>query len=123
MVKKTLDTIVATNNHYVVAIKRNFKKLFLLIESATSRLTSCIDYHKTVEKSHGRKETRIIHVFDSTKEIRDYLSHIKTVVRVQRIRESKKKTSEEIVYYACDVKYSAKKFNKGIRQHWSIENK
>jgi len=123
IVKKTLDTIEATNNHYVVAIKRNCKTLYKLIESATARLTTSTSYHKTVEKCHGRKETRIIHVFESTSEIREYLSHIKTVVRVQRFRESKMKTSEEIVYYACNDSHNAKTFYTGIRGHWTIENR
>lgn len=122
-VKKTLDTIVATKNHYVVAIKRNNRKLYSLIESATAKLALCNDYDKTVEKNRGRKETRIVHVFDVTEEIREYLSHIRAVARIRRLREIKGKTTEEIVYYVSDVKYRAKKFNKGIREHWSIENK
>lgn len=123
IVKKTLDTIEATNNYYVVAVKRNSKNLFHLIESATARLTSCISYHKKGDSCHGRKETRIIHVFNATNEIRDYLPHIKTVVRVERFREIKMKTTHEIVYYACNDKYNAKKFDIGVRGHWAIENR
>jgi predicted transposase YbfD/YdcC len=81
------------------------------------------DYDKTVEKNRGRKETRIIHVFNPTQEILAYMPHIKAVVKVRRMREIKGKISEEIVYYISDVKHRAKKFNQGIRQHWSIENK
>lgn len=123
IVKKTLDTIESTNNYYVVAIKKNCKKLYKLIEKATTKLTNCTSYNKTVEDGHGRKETRIIHVFESTQEIREYLSHIKTVIRVYRKRESKMKTTEEIVFYACNNHYAANKFNKGIRGHWAIENR
>lgn len=68
-------------------------------------------------------EIRIIHVFEATEEIKEYLPHINAVVRVKRIRERKKNTSEEIIYYVSDVKYTAKRFYKGIREHWSIENK
>lgn len=123
IVKKTLDTIIATNNHYVVAVKRNSKKLYSLIESSTSKLTSCCDYNKTDENNRGRKETRVLHVFNATKKIKEYLPHISAVVRVRRLRQYKKKISEEIVYYVSDVNYNAKQFNKGIREHWSIENK
>jgi predicted transposase YbfD/YdcC len=123
IVKKTLDTIEATNNHYVVAVKRNSKNLFHLFESSTGRLTKCISYHKTVEICHGRKETRIIHVFESTNEIREYLSDIKTVVRIERFRENKMSTTHEIVYYACNDHHNAKKFNIGIRGYWEIENR
>jgi predicted transposase YbfD/YdcC len=122
IVKKTLDTIVATKNHYVVAIKMNSKSLYSLIESAIARLTTCSDYHKTAEKNRGREETRIIHVFEPSEEIINYLPHIQSVVRVKRICKTKEKTSEEIIFYICDAKYSAKQFNKGIRGHWSIEN-
>lgn len=122
IVKKTLDAIIETGNHYVVAIKKNSKKLYSLIESATARLTKCYDYHKTEEKNRGRREIRITHAFEASKEIKECIPHIKTVVRIKRLRTNKKKTSEEIIYYACDVGYNAKKFSKGIRGHWTIEN-
>ena len=122
-VKKTLNTIVATKNHYVVAIKRNSRKLYSLIESATAKLKLCNDYDKTTEKNRGRNEIRIVHIFDVTKEIKEYLPHIQAVVRVKRLRKFKGETTKEIAYYVSDVKYRAKMFNKGIREHWSIENK
>jgi predicted transposase YbfD/YdcC len=94
-----------------------------MIESATVKRTSCYDYFKSEEINRGRLETRIIHVFGATEEIKEYLPHIKAVVRVKRIRQNKKNTSEEIIYYVSDVEYTAKRFYKGIREHWSIENK
>jgi hypothetical protein len=99
------------------------KKLYSLIESATSKLSTGVDYYKTVEINRGREETRTIHVFDATKEITDYLSHIKMVIRVKRLRRNKNVTSEEIVFYICDKNYTAKMFYSGIRGHWSIENR
>jgi predicted transposase YbfD/YdcC len=123
IVKKTLDTIVATGNHYVVAIKRNCKKLYSQFVKATNQLTTCIDYYKTEELNKGRKETRIVHVLEVNKEITDYIPHIQIIVRIKRIRENKKKISEEIIYYACDVRYTAKIIYNGIRNHWFIENK
>lgn len=94
-----------------------------MIESATEKLTLCYDYHKTEEKNRGRNEIRTVHVFDATKEIKELVPHIKAVVRVKRIRQRSIRNSEEIFYYVSDVKYSAKRFNEGIRKHWSIENK
>jgi predicted transposase YbfD/YdcC len=94
-----------------------------MIESSSAKLTSCYDYDKSKEINRGRTETRIIHVFDATKEIREYLPHINAVVRVKRLRKFKTSIKEEIFYYVSDVKYNAKRFNKGIREHWSIENK
>lgn len=94
-----------------------------MIEAATAKLTSSYDYGKSEEINRGRMETRVIHVFEASKEIREYLPHINAVVRVKRLRINKKETSAEIFYYVSDVKYNAKRFNKGIREHWSIENK
>lgn len=94
-----------------------------MIESATAKLTSSYDYDKSEEINRGRLETRTIHVFEASKEIREYLPHINAVVRVKRFRQSNKKISEVTFYYVSDVKYNAKRFNKGIREHWSIENK
>ena len=121
--KKTLNTIASTKNHYVVAVKRNCHKLHSIIELATEKLSSSYDYDKSVEINRSRTETRIIHTFEATKEIKEYLSNINTVIRVKRQRKLKKRTSEKIFYYVSDVKYNAKRFNKGIREHWSVENK
>jgi len=123
IVKKTLDTIVSSNNHYVVAIKRNSKTLFNLIESATAKLATNVGYYKKVEMNRGRKETRIVHVFDVTEEITNYSSHIKSLIRVRRIRQRKMVRSEELVFYICDEKHTAKRFYEGIRGHWCIENR
>ena len=123
IVKKTLNAIVNVGCHYVVAIKRNNKTLFHYIENLTSMLTKNVGYYRKVEQNRGRRESRTIHVFEPSKEIKEYLSHIKSVLRVERTREIKGKTSTEIVYYVCDVRYKANQFYNGIRGHWSIENR
>jgi predicted transposase YbfD/YdcC len=121
--KKTLDTIVKTGNHYVVAIKRNAKYLFQLLVLLTLKLTDCVDYYKdNAKKSHGRLEQRTVHVFEPNEPIKEYLPHIKSVARIKRTRIKKDKKSEEIVYYISDRELSAKEFYKGIRGHWTIEN-
>lgn len=123
IVKKTLDTIVDTKNSFVVAIKRNTKKLFENIEESVGMLTNCIDYNKVTETGHGRKETRVVHVFEASEEIKKYLSHINTVIRVKRIRQRGSKMTVEIAYYVSDLKLRAKQFQTCIRNHWSIENR
>lgn len=49
---------------------------------------------------------------------------LKTIIKVERYVKSSKKISREIAYYISSLgdNMTAKKFNEGIRSHWSIEN-
>jgi len=124
MVKKTLDLIYSTHNYYVVTIKRNYKVLHNLLKARCLILTNCISYFKDESKGkcHGRQETRRVHVFEPDDAIRQYLSHIKSVIRVERTRKTKSEKEPEVVYLISNRRLSAKDFCKGIRNHWSIEN-
>lgn len=123
IVKKTLNLIKKTNNHYIVAVKRNSLVLYRMLQSLCSKLSSCKYYNKTSEVGHGRKEIRKVHVFPANEQIKSHFPHVSTVVRVYRKTTKKGKTADKIIYYVSDRNLNAKELNTGIRNHWSIENK
>lgn len=93
-----------------------------MIQELSSKLSNRKSYYKTIEINRSREETRTVHVFDATEDIKKYMWHIKTIVKITRKRKLDGKTSQQIVYYVSDRKLDAKELHKGIRNHWSIEN-
>jgi len=121
--KKTLKTIVETDNDYVVKVKGNQPKLLESVrrKSETSAPT---DVCQTVEKSRGRLEIRQVEVFDPPSDIPKGWAEISRVIRVRRIFETPKKKHTSISYYISSIcSDSAEFFSQGIRGHWHVENR
>jgi len=118
--KKTLETIIETKNHYVVCVKRNQRKLFSLIDDC---IANSITINSTYETNRGHQELRTIRVFTASKEIRSSYPHCKTIILVNRIRETRYKTTEVTIFYISDLTLKAKVFFVGIRGHWLIESR
>ena len=47
---------------------------------------------------------------------------LKSIIRIESKRKNKKKTTKEVRYYLSSLKTNAKKFSQIVRKHWSIEN-
>ncbi len=76
------------------------------------------------EKQKGRIEIREISVYGKLQNIDKSWLGQKSIIKVKRIRESKKNFSEETHYYISSLssKTKAKTFGKIIRNHWGIES-
>jgi predicted transposase YbfD/YdcC len=121
--KKTLRTIVETDNDYLVKVKGNQPKLLESVrrKSETSAPT---DVFETVEKNRGRLETREVAVFEPPSDIPKVWTEISRVIRVRRISESPKKCHTNVSYYISSItSNSAEFFAHGIRGHWHVENR
>lgn len=117
--------IVEAGADYVLALKDNHPtlhedvRLYLDTELGQGRLPVL----ETVEKEHGRIETRR---YGLSTEI-DWLEQkpqwagLVAVGRVESSREVGDKTSTECRYYLCSVTEVAR-FAEAVRGHWSIEN-
>jgi predicted transposase YbfD/YdcC len=115
--------IVATNNNYVVTIKRNYITLYNYAKKCSDNCENFKDRSfETTVKNHGRLEERNVHVFESKEKPIEIMEHVKSVVDVKRRRYDKKGYKNESIFYISNKDFSAKEFNKGIRNHWSIEN-
>jgi predicted transposase YbfD/YdcC len=123
--KAIAQQIVGAGADYVLALKDNHPtlhddvRLYLATEVSQGRLAVL----ETVEKDHGRIETRrygLSTQMDGLEQKREWAGLL-AVGRVESIREGGDKTSTECRHYLCSVTEVAR-FAEAVRGHWSIEN-
>lgn len=83
-----------------------------------------MDFHQTLEKGHGRIETR--RYWQSTDigwfEDKGLWKGIKSFGMVESIRRLKGKSTLERRYYLSSLPLDAKRFGEAVRGHWGVEN-
>jgi len=124
--KSIAKKIVDKSADYLLALKKNQKESFEQVEDAF-RFHSPKTYDQTIEKDHGREETRkctIIPVHTlPAEEIPSGWEELKTLVRVESIRKINETEERETRYYlSSDSTSNPKYYNLLVRGHWSIEN-
>ncbi len=127
--KEIAEKILAKKADYLLAVKGNQPRLrdeislvFAGVDSSTFPVET--EEFKTVEKGHGRIETRIYtvcHKVNLLETGREW-NGLKCIGKVESIREVGEKTSREVRYFISSRKLGAKDFAKGVRGHWGIEN-
>ena len=117
---------------YVLGVKKNqpalhadfvqyFEKHLLLSENKTS---SKIGIFETVDKAHGRVETRRcwqstdLQWLPTTKE----WEGLRSVLRVESTRCIGENTSKEVRYFISSLPLNPERALAAIRQHWFVEN-
>lgn len=115
--------IIDSGAEYILAVKDNQKKLHEEIQQ-TFALQQC-ERAETVEKDHGRIETRICSVVKNLKGIGnpENWTELKSLIRIESKREINGIVSEELRYYISSLEGSAQKMNECVREHWCVENK
>lgn len=115
--------IIERDAEYILAVKDNQKKLHEEIQQ-TFALQKC-ESAETVEKSHGRIETRICSVVKNLKGISNLenWTELKSLIRIESKREINGIVSEELRYYISSLDAGAQKMNECVRDHWCVENK
>jgi predicted transposase YbfD/YdcC len=81
--------------------------------------------YKTVERGHGRKETREYFVADVPARVteRKEWKDAQSIGLVIRTREVGGVETEEFVYYLSSLPPKVKTFARAVRGHWGIENR
>lgn len=122
--KKTIETIVASGNHYVAQVKGNQKTLFQEVQRIIVDQPP-LDYFETYEKGHGRQSSWHVRVFDAQQSHKaQEWKNLRRVIHVHRIRkENDKEAHENSLYISDRFETKAKFFHTGIRGHWGIENR
>ena len=115
---------------YVLALKGNQGSLrddvaLLFTEQRARHFADlAVDRHETVEKSHGRIETRITTVTDDIAWLKQ--SHgwpgLRSIVMVESVREIGAQSERETRFYIASLAPDAAALAAAIRSHWSIEN-
>jgi predicted transposase YbfD/YdcC len=142
--KEIAEKIVASGADYVLAVKDHQPALHekttaLMTEAALDHVKSgkgCSDgsdgavrygFAETVEKDHGRIETRRIWVSDEVEALGTSLLQdwkgLGSVVRVQSRRDIDGKVSVETRVYISSIQgRDAGRMGQVVRGHWSVEN-
>lgn len=119
---KKADYLLALkdNQHKKYSIAKEYFDVFERIGADPSNNS----YYKTIEKGHGRIETRECYVLDAPAKFKgvDGWFGIKTIGMVVSQRCIKGINSIERRYYISSLPLDAKKIAQTIRNHWSIEN-
>ncbi len=129
--KKICKRIVDKKADYALALKENQGGLYADVQelfryAAETNFADC-DYHKTMEKNHGRIEIRECWTISSP----EYLVYLRdlpkwtnlhTIVMVKRERRLGNKVEMEVKYYITSLIASAQRLLEVVRGHWSIEN-
>ena len=128
--KETVDEIRQQQADYVVALKGNHAKL----QEAVAELCQAVeedrtvnlpfDVHQTVEKDHGRIETRryLSVVAVDWLPGKDQWRDLQSVGMVVSQREINEVVETAVRYYLSSLPVSALSLAQAVRGHWSIEN-
>jgi predicted transposase YbfD/YdcC len=128
--KKIAEKIIAKRADYVLALKGNQGTLqedvSLFFEGADkqTKTTAEFDYYKTVDKDHGRIETR---EYWTTGDIgwldgKEKWKNLQSLCMVKRKRTVGDTRSSETLFYISSLKPDAQTLAPLIRAHWGIEN-
>ncbi len=123
--RQIAQAMIEQKADYVLALKENHPtlyhdvKLWLDTQDATGHVYAT----ESVEKDHGRIETRRVVVgreLDWLEQRKDW-RNLNAVAMVESSRETGNKISRERRYYLCSITYVAR-IAQIIRNHWAIEN-
>jgi predicted transposase YbfD/YdcC len=121
--KKTVEAIIESENDYLIQVKGNQPTLLRTIkeavESQPALSTSFSD-----EYSRGRHEQRTVGVFRPPMSLNEEWAGLERIIHVERFVSRKGKESQTQSYYISSIcSDEAEVFARGVRGHWSIENR
>ena len=130
---KIARKIVNADADYVLALKKNQENLYEVVVGLFGnpdeiKVTNC-DYHKEIDKGHGRIEIRECWATNDAaylNYIEQELGHwegLQSLIMVKSERRVNGKKSTETRFYISSLPPDAKHLLQTIRSHWGIENK
>jgi predicted transposase YbfD/YdcC len=131
--KDIAEAIVDQEADYVLALKENHGrlyedvvKLFDDLEASNFRAYA-YSRDQTVDKNHGRLETRTAYVIADRQILRQLRSApewkgLQAVVKVHTRRQTGEEVTEKDRYFISSLSSDAKHLLNVVRTHWSIEN-
>ncbi len=128
--KSIAEIIIDKESNYILALKDNHKTLcedVKLIFEEPEKMTDMNikhDYHKTIDKDHGRIEIRECYTTCDIDwlESRNEWKGLKSIVMIKSTRIVNDETSTERRFYITSLESNAEIIMKSIRAHWGIEN-
>ncbi len=131
--KDVATTITSQNADYVLALKRNQPELYQDVKDTFEQARRDgfanlkHDFHETVNKGHGRIETRRCWAISDSAHInyvndRQQWSNLTSLVMVESERLVEGQTSVKTRYYISSLPNRAEVLLGAVRGHWGIEN-
>jgi len=128
--KEIAAKIVEKEADYVLALKGNQGTLrddveeFFIEQKANDYADCKPARHETLEKNHGRIETRTVTVVGDIDWLtaRHAWSGLASIAMVESCREIGAKSERETRFYITSLAGSAERIGSAIRGHWGIEN-
>lgn len=126
--KQIAKQIIDQKGHYCLAVKTNqailyeeIKEYFSYAEKEEAKKLST---YETLEKNHGRIEKRKYWISSDIGYLtgKEKWKNLKTIGKVESIREMDEKRSFETRYYILDQEMTAEEMSRIVRGHWGIEN-
>ena len=115
------EQVLAQGGNYVLALKGNqgtwHEDVRHLLDASPSLPTAT---HITLEKEHGRIETRTSVVSSEIAWLQEqhHWPGLAALGQITRTREIEQQTSTETAYYLLSTPLSAERFGQVARQHW-----
>jgi predicted transposase YbfD/YdcC len=135
--KKIAANIIDKSADYVLSLKGNHETVHDEVKAffddavgpratqwADTVLEGTMDFHQTIEKGHGRIETRRywqstdLNWFDDKR----LWKGLRSFGMVESIREIKGQSSIERRFFLSSLPLDAKKLARSVRGHWGVEN-
>jgi predicted transposase YbfD/YdcC len=128
--KAIAGKIIERGGDYVLAVKRNQRRLLSDIQETVSKaIDGELAQHQvatttTINEGHGRREERTYTVITNLEGIRDRSTwpKLKVVGMCCRQREVNGQETMEAHYFIGSRKMGARKYADVLRNHWGIEN-
>ena len=129
--KEIAAAIRAREADYVLAVKDNQPGLHRAVHEAfmahaeNDFADPTLRRVKTVERSHGRDETREYYIAAAPAAVAasGQWPDVRSIGMVSRTRVVDGEETDELVYYASSLPPTVKRFAKAVRGHWGIENR
>jgi predicted transposase YbfD/YdcC len=140
--KKIAREIIEADADYVLALKGNQEKVHDEVKSFLDatldeknrkrpkgvpipKEVQALQACETVEKDHGRIETRRYYQSDYLDWFADKpkWEGLNSVGMVESLREINGEVTQERRYYLCSLKPDVQTFARAVRSHWGVENK
>ena len=126
--RKTAAKIVGAGADYVISLKGNQETLHAevaaFLEDAAARDPQELDRFETVEKGHGRIETRVCSQSGRLGWFADLdqWQGLKSVFMVDSVRKIKGASTSERRFFISSLPVDARKALGASRSHWNVEN-
>lgn len=128
--KEIARQIIEQEGDYVLGLKGNqgtlCEEVRLFFEDAREHGFGAIPfrYQKTVEKDHGRIETRHYWLVEQIDWLdgKEKWAGLHSIGMVESLRRIGEQTSVEVRYFISSVTRNVRKFARAVRGHWGIEN-